>query len=591
MISYLGQIRHLLGLERRKLPLMVLLFLVSSMLDIAGLGLIGPFVTVVVDPATLDISFSQLMSALGLWSEPQAQLLAFGIALVVIFVSKTILGIFIQSIIIRFSQGQQLRLRVDLMRHYQALPYTEYLHRNSSEYIYNIQFLSKQYSGVVLTLLRLTSDSIVGVAIIVFLAWTSGPALALLLALLGGFVFGFDRLTRNPLRRYGQKVNLANTEMVQTVHEGVEGLKEIRILGCEDYFLGKVSDRAQQVKRYQVPNSLIKVVPQYLLELIMVTFIVLLVLGSMFLNQNLSGLLPTLAVFGVATLRLMPSANMLSGSLADLRYCRDGVGRLYRDLEGSQTLPTKFSLNRERQIPNSITKNLTAEPFRSLEIHDLNFRYPGALQNSLESISLRIRAGESIGLIGTSGAGKTTLIDIVLGLLEPQQGGITFNGRPLQEAIGEWRSQTAYLPQQVFLIDDTLKRNIALGVEDEQIDDHRLQESLRQARLTSFLGQLSDGVETFLGERGIRLSGGQRQRVALARAFYHGRRVLIMDEATSALDQETENAIIEEIEYLKGKVTLIVIAHRFTTVQHCHQIYRLEGGHIVEHGTPDQMLH
>ena len=323
----------------------------------------------------------------------------------------------------------------------------------------------------------------------------------------------------------------------------------------------------------------------------MVMFIVLLVLGSMFLNQNLSELLPTLAVFGVAALRLMPSANMLSASLADLRYCRDGIGRLYRDLEGSQVSHTKFSFNRKRQIPNAATKNLTAEPFRSLEIHDLNFRYPGALQNALESICLRIRAGESIGLIGTSGAGKTTLIDIVLGLLEPQQGGIAFNGRPLQEAIGDWRSQTAYLPQEVFLIDNTLKRNIALGVEDEQIDEYRLQESLRQARVTSFLGQLSNGVETFLGERGVRLSGGQRQRVALARAFYHGRRVLIMDEATSALDQETENAIVEEIQYLKGKVTLIVIAHRFTTVQHCDKIYRLEGGHIVEHGTPDQMLH
>ena len=193
-------------------------------------------------------------------------------------------------------------------------------------------------------------------------------------------------------------------------------------------------------------------------------------------------------------------------------------------------------------------------------------------------------------MIGPSGSGKTTMVDVVLGLLEPQKGKIYYNGKDLIESLDEWRAQVAYLPQQVFIIDNSLRNNIALGMEAEEIDDVQLHEAIRQARLTELAEQLPDGVETILGERGIRLSGGQRQRVALARAFYHGRSVLVMDEATSALDNETEQEIVEEIRHFKGKKTMIVIAHRLTTVQHCDRIYRLENGEITETGSPDQVL-
>jgi len=230
------------------------------------------------------------------------------------------------------------------------------------------------------------------------------------------------------------------------------------------------------------------------------------------------------------------------------------------------------------------------ESFRVLEMKNLSFIYPNSKVEALKNINLKLKSGESVGLIGASGSGKTTLVDVLLGLLEPQTGSIVFNERPLRESLSDWRSQAAYLPQQVFLIDNTLKRNVALGVDDAQIDDSRLHKALHQARLSELLEQLPNGVETLLGERGIRLSGGQRQRVALARAFYHGRSVLVMDEATSALDDATEKEIVEEIIHLKGKITMIVIAHRLTTVQHCDRIYRLEHGRIVEQGHPDKVL-
>ena len=208
----------------------------------------------------------------------------------------------------------------------------------------------------------------------------------------------------------------------------------------------------------------------------------------------------------------------------------------------------------------------------------------------LNQTSLSIRAGESIGIIGPSGSGKTTLIDLLLGLLKPEGGSISYNGDPLEKKLSKWRSQVAYLPQQVFLIDDTLKNNVALGVEEQKINEKLLLKALHKSQLAELVEQLPEGVNTFLGERGVRLSGGQRQRVALARAFYHQRSVLIMDEATSALDHETEREIVDEIKRLKGQITTIIIAHRLTTVQYCDRIYVLEEGKVVSSGTPKEML-
>jgi ABC-type multidrug transport system fused ATPase/permease subunit len=255
---------------------------------------------------------------------------------------------------------------------------------------------------------------------------------------------------------------------------------------------------------------------------------------------------------------------------------RNSISELHRDLA---------ELDGARPGAPQAVADSRADHFRSLVLDRIRFTYPNASAAALDDVFLEIRAEESIGLVGPSGSGKTTLVDVLLGLLEPQQGEVLYNGRPLKETLAQWRAQVAYLPQQVFLVDDTLRRNVALGVEDEEIDAERLKEALRQARLAELAAQLPEGVETIIGERGVRLSGGQRQRVAIARAFYHRRSVLVMDEATSALDNETEREIVEEIRRLKGEKTLIVIAHRLTTVEHCDRIFRLKDGRIVEQGT------
>jgi len=367
--------------------------------------------------------------------------------------------------------------------------------------------------------------------------------------------------------------------MVKGVHEGLEGLKEIRILGQEPYFHQQVQRGAEEIAFNERRSQLIQQAPRYLLEAVLVVFVVLLVLITLRSGASTGTLLGTLGLFGVAAIRMLPMATLLASNLTSLRYNRDGISRLYADVQQLKESPEKS---------NHVAH--TGDSFASLKLENVQYSYPQTKQAALQNLGLEIKAGESIGLVGPSGSGKTTLVDVLLGLLEPQSGTMEFNGQPLQEHLGEWRSQVAYLPQQVFLIDNSLRCNVALGEEESEIDEIRLKKALRQARLAELVEQLPEGVNTILGERGVRLSGGQRQRVALARAFYHGRSVLVMDEATSALDNETEKEIVAEIQRLKGQKTMIVIAHRLTTVQHCDRIYRLEQGRIVEEGTPEEVL-
>jgi len=302
---------------------------------------------------------------------------------------------------------------------------------------------------------------------------------------------------------------------------------------------------------------------------------------TMFLGGNIDSLLPTLSVFGIASLRLFPAANTLARSLNQIRYSRDSVLRLYSDQYRLQ----QFSSKEDYSIPVQITNQ-----FQSLKLDNVSFTYPQSEYRALIEISLEIKAGESIGLIGSSGSGKTTLVDMLLGLLEPQKGNLQFNGEETKAVLHQWSSQAAYIPQQVFLIDDTLSNNVALGVASNEIDSDKLHESLRQSKLIEVVEQLPQGIETVLGENGVRLSGGQRQRVALARAFYHGRDVLVMDEATSALDDQIEQEIVKEINQLKGKKTLIVIAHRLTTLKYCDRIYKIDKGRVKEVGSYKEII-
>jgi ATP-binding cassette, subfamily B, bacterial PglK len=583
--DYFRKIFSLLGEDRRKLPWLVFLFLIASTLDLIGLGLIGPYVALVINSdKVMDNWISVLMVRLGAPDGPIEILITLSLGLVVVFFVKAIMAIFINHAILQFCLGKEHRLRLFLMEAYQRLPYTEYLKRNSSEYIYSVQMLAGTYSnGVLQSLLRFTSEGLVAIVIVAMLAWTNIEALTILILLLGVVVVVYDRLFRKKTHDYGYQVVEHTTRIVQGINEGIEGFKEVRILGKEDYFHGIVRDNSMAYRQAAIRSTLISQAPRFIFEAVLISFLVLLVIGTLWLGQGLEQLAPTLGIFGMAALRLMPCANVFIGSITNLRFANHGTSLLYDDLQQLKAFEAREATSKSLRTP-------VREGFKRLQLKEVHFQYPGASHKALADISLVLTAGESIGLVGPSGSGKTTMVDVILGLLEPQAGELLYNDHPLQQSLSAWRCDVAYLPQQVFLIDNTLRRNVALGVEDGDIDDHLLLEALDQARLAEVVEQLPQGVETFLGERGVRLSGGQRQRVALARAFYHKRNVLIMDEATSALDNETEQEIVEAIRRFKGQKTMVVIAHRLTTVQHCDRIYQLDNGRIVKVGSYEDVV-
>ena len=580
--QYLIEILYLVGESRSKLPALILLFLFSSILDLLGLGLIAPYVSLIMNFENQNIDWiGNKIIALGLPMEQEFILIWMGVVLITVFLFKALTALYINHTIIVFSNMQEVRLKSYLMQTYQHLPYTEYIKRNSAEYVNAIIGHTISFRGALEMGLKTLSDGIIAIAIFSLLALTNGIALSLLVIILGVLVFGYDRVFRSRIKEYGRKSHHYATRLVQGVNEGIEGFKEIRILGREKYFYDLIKHNAERWTQNQGKTSIISSSPRYFLEFVLITFIVMLVITAYLFGNNLKALVPTIGFIGMAALRLLPVIHGLSNSLVHLRHNRFAVGWLYTDLIKLKESP--------KSVWKSSKKSTNGE-FHELVLDGIQYFYPESKMPALDQISLRLQEGETVGFIGPSGAGKTTLVDLILGLLKPSKGSLLYNGEELKGSLSRWQSQIAYLPQQVFLIDNTLRNNVALGINDNEIDDQLVHESLNNASLQEFVDTLPQGIETKLGERGVRLSGGQRQRVAIARAFYHGRNVLVMDEATSALDHETESEIVEEIKRLKGKKTIIVIAHRLTTVQHCDRIYYLEKGKIVNSGPPSKIL-
>ncbi len=582
MNLFIGQVLKLLDKDKKKLPLIICFFIFSSLMDIVGIGLIGPYVALLID---LDLSSGFVAGAItffGLPSEKEQLIKIIGYALLAIFVFKAIVAIWVNKVIVKFSESQHVRLIKVLMSSYQAMPYPEYIKRNSSEYIYSVHQLSNQYANhVVSPLLRMTSDGIVVSFVIFFLGIQSPEALILLVSLIVIMMFFYDSIFRKKLNLYGEKLNIAAANIIKTVSEGIEGMKEIRILGKEHFFFKNIIIESDKLANFAIKSTVISQSLRYILELTMIAFIVFLVIFTLSYGKSLDNLVPTLSIFGVAALRLFPAVNTFMQSLMQMRYGKDSVSRLANDLKNINDLNIKIT---DLNANNSNTK------FIELNLKNVYFSYPEIDDYALSDINLNIQAGESIGIIGPSGSGKTTLLDTLLGLFTPQKGNITFNGADIRTNLSEWHAQVAYIPQQVFLIDGSLEENIVFGDNKEQINREKLKDSLKLAKLSDFVETLPDGINTLLGERGIRFSGGQRQRVALARAFYHQRNVIVMDEATSALDNNTEREIVDEIERLKDKKTMIVIAHRLSTLKHCDRIYELKNGKIINIGTYHEIV-
>ena len=563
---------------------MISVFVVASILEMIGLGLVVPFILLLVSPETFEQNpIGLFLSNLLPNTIYSNKIILFGLFISFLFAIKSLIIIMVNKIIITFSMNLQTELKISLINHYLNIPYTEYINRNSSEYIQTILSYTSQFTGTVLqSFFKILSESFAAIAILIVLALHDFISLSVLIMLLIGIGLCYDMFYKKKVTEFGKKSNQYQSKLIKAVQESMNGFKEIRVLSKEKYFKELITENSDGYANYSAKTQLISLYPRYLLEFSVVVFIIAVVLVSVSVHGNVETLATTLGLFGVASLRLMPIANSFLTGLTHIRIGRHATACLYDDLKNIEIKRERFNGG-----DNEIT---TKKIFNKLSLNNISYKYPSEDKYALKDVSLDINMGDSIGIIGASGSGKSTLIDTILGFLKPQEGEIIFDGKKLEENIDEWRGNIAYIPQSILILDDTIKNNIALGVPEDQIDINQLNNAIRMAKLSETIAELKDGVDTILGEDGIRFSGGQRQRISLARAFYHNRNVIVMDEATSALDTETEREIVNEIKFLKGKVTTVVIAHRLSTVEHCDKIYKMESGKIIDQGNYQSVI-
>jgi ABC-type multidrug transport system fused ATPase/permease subunit len=381
--------------------------------------------------------------------------------------------------------------------------------------------------------------------------------------------WGFHHLTRERLGRWGQARQHHEGLRMQEVQQGLGGVKDVLLLGREVDFLDRFGLHNTQSAHVAQLQSTLQKLPKLWLELLAVFGLALLVISMVAQGRTFEAVLPTLGVFAAAGFRIMPSVNRMLGAVQSVRYAFPVIDSLHTEFElasprvaSARTPPTAFR--------------------ETLELKEISYTYLNAAKPALERTSFTIHRGEVVGIVGMSGAGKSTLADIILGLLSPDEGEVRVDGQDIHQALRNWQDQIGYVPQSIFFADDTLRRNVAFGLADAQIDEAAVRRAIRDAQMEDFVHSLPAGLDTMLGERGVRLSGGQRQRIGIARALYHDPAVLMLDEATSALDTGTERGVMEAVLALRGSKTILIVAHRLSTVELCDRLFRLEQGQIVE---------
>jgi ATP-binding cassette, subfamily B, bacterial PglK len=572
--TLIAEVRLVGGSSLKTIPLIFFFMLISVFLELSGVILIAPFVGLLMGNS-LSMLPAPILSLLG--SDP---LKTVGILIVVVYLTKAIATLILQGTITRMSETIRGNVMTRLLDAYQHRPYRIHLEQPSSDLINRLLWYSNAFAtGFVGATLRFLSDALVFLVISVTIA-LANPKAMLLLGTVLVLVFTFVQFyIKDRLARASAIQARMTSEVMHSSTQALAGLREVRILGCESYFLARLTAACRGLVEGSRQQTVLTMIPRQSIEFTMVTFIVVLVFLSRYLNADDPNLLPFLGLMGAAAIRLMPASTSLLTSFNQVRSNRFAVGALARDL--SQRGESTTGVPQLNQLLPATKSQLKVkrEPFTNLSVRGISFAYSSKAPKVIDNLSFDIKAGETVGLVGNSGAGKSTLADLLLGFLEPTNGEIYINGSSLKAggvtAMAHWQSMVAYIPQQSYLTDDTLRRNVALGVHDEEIDDAAVIKALEDAQLGAVLRQLPNGLDTELGERGVRFSGGQRQRVSIARALYHDREFLVLDEATSALDVETEREIVETIRALSGRKTILLIAHRETTLAVCSRLLRL----------------
>ncbi|WP_390216823.1 ABC transporter ATP-binding protein [Halobacillus campisalis] len=565
--------------EKRKFLILFAMMIVAAIFETVGIGLIVPFVTIATNPEQIhdQAVFSYVSELFNLQTYNSFIILAVGVLLFV-FVIKNLYLLLFQYSQFRIILNQQVKLSSQLFQEYLKKPYTFHLQRNTADLLRNVNSeVPKVFQGIILAGFQLFTELLVITCILILLLLTSPIATLTAFTLLGGSVFIFFKLFRKKISSLGKEQQKVSGTMIKWVNQGLGASKVVKVSGKENFFIKAYTGQSQIKANNSRYMKLLEQVPRLFIETLLVSVVLITMVIIVIQGKNTTELISTMALFAMAAFRLMPSITRVVAMITTIRYSQPALSVIYEDLF-SEKDEHSISLDTQSGIINKEEKAFKD----SIQLKNVTYRYPGQDILSVKDVTLNIPIGTSVAFVGESGAGKTTLVDIILGLLKPEQGQVTIDGKKLTDQKRLWQQRIGYIPQSIYLSDDTIRGNIAFGVEEESIDDKEVWRALEQAHLKQFVKSLPEQLNTQVGENGVRLSGGQRQRIGIARALYHNPEILFLDEATSALDNGTEKEIMKAIDSLKGDMTLIIIAHRLSTIKNCDIVFEFNNGKLVE---------
>jgi ATP-binding cassette, subfamily B, bacterial PglK len=569
--------------ERRRLLWLLPVVATNGLIQVLGIASIMPFLALVSNPDSIRTNALLRWTYEGLGFSTDSGFMVFvGFGVLVVLVGSNGFAAWTHLKLLRFSWDMNHLLSVRMLREYLYKPYAFFLDQNTSGLAKNILGEVKQaVSGYLVSGMSLVAHAI-SAALILALLLAVNPVLALIsFGFLGGCYWIVFQVLRRSLSESGRNRSLSDKARYKAANEALMGAKDIKLLGKEQPFLKRFTHPSRQYGRLMARQQVISMMPRYVFETIAFGGMLMIVLYLLVRDQSLASVLPILGVYAFASYRLLPALQSIFGSFSSMRFSASAVELLHHDLE--RTAPAAV-VDREEVEPLPFTAKL--------ELLDVSYTYPNAPRPVFEGFSLSIRPRTSVALVGATGAGKTTAVDLLLGLLQPQVGHLVVDGVPVTaDNVASWQKNLGYVPQVIFLADDTVTANIAFGVSAKDVDHAAVERAARQANIHDFIvAELPSAYETEIGERGIRLSGGQRQRLGIARALYHDPDVLILDEATSALDNVTEESVFGAVNEIGKTKTVVMIAHRISTVRECDVIHVLREGEVVAKGSYDELV-
>ncbi len=558
--------------DKWKLALLAAAIVAGSFLELLAVMVFVPFIDVLQNPNVIyDRWYLKAVVDLFHFRSHRSFIILFSVGIIGIYVIKNVYLILEKDYIFRFSYNTQMKLSTRLLAAYMKEPYTFHLNHNIAILQRSLHEDTSRFMQVILYALELGAELTVSGVLVIYLLVVSKSITIIVLGFLAVFVGSFLVISRKYSRRLGFENQGYQGKIFQWMNQALGGIKEIRILEREAYFTDEFQKYWGKYARGLRIARTISILPKYTVEAVSMTgLLVAVIVKLLFGEADSVYFISQLAAFAVAAMRLMPSVGRINEHASNMIYALPSVELVYHDLVGIEGLTADGE--QERKEDWRLQKEI--------QVQGVSYHYPNTEEWVLEDVHFAIKRGTTVAFIGSTGSGKTTMVDIILGLLAPVKGRVLADGLNVHEQPKTFHAQVGYIPQTIYLSDDTIRNNIAFGIREELIDEEAVCAAVEKAQLRDFIDSLPHGLDTIVGDRGVRLSGGQRQRIGIARALYHDPEILVLDEATSALDNETEAAVMEAIEHLQGMKTMIIIAHRLTTIRNVDVIYEVGDGKV-----------